>query len=74
MFETDVAGRLGACVEETRTFHTYTEKFPDLIKVACQQLSEGYVATPARDDSGKAVPSVQDAIVRFSTDSTATKR
>lgn len=74
MFETDVIGRLGACVEETRTFHPYTKKFPELVKVACQQLSEGYVATPARDDSGKAVKSIQDAVVRFSTDSAATER
>jgi hypothetical protein len=38
---------------------------PELLGLACGQLLQGWKSVPARDDSGKPVPSVQNASVRF---------
>jgi TonB family protein len=39
---------------------------PELLRIGCDQLLKNYVAIPARDDAGKPVRSVQEAMVSFS--------
>jgi hypothetical protein len=39
---------------------------PALVAVACDQLMKSYKPVPAKNSAGQPVPSVQDAIVRFS--------
>lgn len=64
-FEVDEQGHLSACKSETlpRT----AEADPQLARLACDQLLKTYTAIPAKDEAGKTVPSVQDAIVAFMT-------
>jgi hypothetical protein len=40
---------------------------PELLRLACDQLLQGWNSVPAKDDGGKPVPSVQNASVRFHT-------
>jgi hypothetical protein len=39
--------------------------FPELVPMACQQIMTRLVLSPAVDDSGNPVRSVQSAFVRF---------
>jgi TonB family protein len=38
---------------------------PQLVAVACRQVTKSYVAAPPKDDTGKTVRSVQNVVVRF---------
>jgi hypothetical protein len=44
------------------------KNLPELVSVACSALMSNFIATPAKDEIGKAVPSVQTAYVQFRTD------
>ena len=65
MFEVDERGHLSACKAEAvpRTAPVDAQ----FIGLACDQMLKNYKPIPAKDESGKAVPSVQDAIVAFMT-------
>jgi len=38
---------------------------PELVRIGCDELLKSYVASPAKDEVGKPVPSLQDAVVVF---------
>jgi|1186.fasta_scaffold75665_2 TonB family protein len=65
VFEVDERGHPSACKAEDiqGKFHADAQ----LVGRACDQLLKDYTAIPARDEGGKVVPSVQDAIVQFRT-------
>jgi hypothetical protein len=65
MFSVDAVGQMSGCTAETRPLEPVDD--PALVPVACDALMKGYKAVPAKDASGRVVPSIQDAIVRFST-------
>ena len=44
-----------------------------LVAVACDQLMASYKPIPAKDSTGNPIPSIQDAIVRFSLASQAAR-
>lgn len=66
MFAVDETGSKSSCMAEPSPAFEKTSNNPALVSVACEQVMNGYNATPAKDGSGKAVASVQDALVRFS--------
>jgi hypothetical protein len=68
MFAVDEAGRSSSCAVEEPRPPVHRKLTNELIQVACGQLLKNYVAIPATDIAGKAVRSVQDATVRFSTE------
>ena len=63
----DENGRVVGCRERpplSREVHA--RRFPELVDIACEQLSRQFTAVPAKDSSGKQVQSVQSATVVFS--------
>jgi hypothetical protein len=66
MFAVDERGHPSSCVQEGPPAPSFPALPPGLVKIACAELIENYVAIPARDASGRAVASVQDARVNFS--------
>jgi hypothetical protein len=70
MFAVDPDGRMHGCTAEPGE---HVSNHPDLVPVACDQLTQIYKPVPATDASGKAVPSVQNATVRFSVQSHASR-
>jgi hypothetical protein len=62
----DESGRIVGC-SEAPPFSKHERSFPELVPIACQQLTDKYSPIPAKDASGKPVRSVQDAMVDFST-------
>jgi TonB family protein len=73
MFAVDGQGRMTSCVSEPTQPFEQVENNPALVTVACDQLMKSYKPVPAKDSAGNAVPSVQDAIVRFSIQSQAAR-
>lgn len=65
MFAVDASGQMGPCVAEPTKTYEKAENNPELVSIACQQLEEAYRPVPAKDRSGSAVPSIQDATVKF---------
>jgi TonB family protein len=68
MFAVDQAGHPSACAEEEPRRPSMQKLPAVLVNIACDQLLKSYVAIPARDITGRPVPSVQNATVEFSTD------
>jgi TonB family protein len=66
MFKVDAEGRISSCAAEQFETLDRIKANPDLTSTACQQIVEKYQPIPAKDTTGKAVSSVQDATVRFS--------
>jgi TonB family protein len=67
MFAVDQSGNIGSClVEPTKSFE-HVDNNPALVPIACDQLAKFYKPVPAKDAGGNAIPSVQDALVRFTT-------
>jgi hypothetical protein len=67
----DEHGRVVACDQKPRTAADHTKVFPELVSVACQQMTSRFIALPAKDASGQPVRSVQSATVLFGTASLA---
>ena len=64
----DESGRVVGCGERPKNPHDgHTKSFPELIPIACQRMIREFSAIPARDTLGKAVRSVQNASVDFTT-------
>jgi hypothetical protein len=62
----DENGRVVGCRERPAVSPNERAKhYPDLVEVACQQISSQFTAVPAKDRSGKPVRSVQSAYVTF---------
>jgi hypothetical protein len=68
MFAVDAKGALSSCSAEPGEALERAVNDPALVPVACQQIAETYAAVPATDATGRPTLSVQDALVRFSTD------
>jgi hypothetical protein len=64
----DANGKVASCAEGPRSKRERKKSFPQLVPLACHQM-RSYTAVPAKDASGKAVRSVQNAFVEFSTGS-----
>jgi hypothetical protein len=63
----DESGRVVGCSERPPVSpHDHAKRFPQLVLVACQQMTSGFTAVPAKDSAGKPVRSVQNAAVAFS--------
>lgn len=66
MIATDEAGRVVDCAAAPSIFRQQRKTFfPELVPVACEQVTRQFKANPARDTTGKAVRSVQTASVSF---------
>lgn len=66
MIAVDETGRLVSCGQALPTSsHFHAKVFPELVHIACQQLTAQFTAIPARDAKGKPVRSVQTATVTF---------
>lgn len=46
-----------------------SKQFPELVQIGCGRMKSTFIAAPARDSSGKAVRSIQNAFVTFETGS-----
>jgi hypothetical protein len=66
MFAVDQAGNKSSCVAEPGPSMQKINNDPVLVPIACEQVMSTYRATPAKDGLGNPVPSIQDALVRFS--------
>lgn len=65
MFAVDQAGTIGSCLAEPTKSFQHVDNVPALVPIACDQLAKSYKPVPAKDEGGNAIPSVQDALVRF---------
>ena len=63
----DESGRPVTCIDYPPE-KSDSKRFPELVPLACQQVMATLKLTPAVDDSGKAVRSVQSVSVHFMTD------
>jgi len=67
----DARGTIERCAADQRddllstTVKGHVSLDPELVVAACQQITATFKAFPLTDDSGKAVRSVQNALVRF---------
>jgi len=61
----DESGRVLACNESRIVDSRHQKSFPELAKIACQQMLSQYKAIPAKEASGKPVRSLQNAVVSF---------
>jgi len=68
MFGVDANGQMSSCDAEPAPSFEMAQNSPTLVPVACEQLMQGIKMLPVKDPTGKPVPSVQDAIVRFVVD------
>jgi TonB family protein len=73
MFAVDPHGRMTSCKSEPTVSFEQVANDPALVAVACDQLMKSYKPVPAKNSAGQPVPSVQDAIVRFSVQSQASR-
>ena len=62
----DENGRVVDCKEWAAAAGSRAKHFPELVGIACQQISSQFTAVPPKDKSGKQVRSVQSASVLFS--------
>ena len=65
MFEVDANGRASSCTAEPAPSLDPISNDPALVPTACEQLMASYKPIAAKDSAGAAIPSVQDALVRF---------
>ena len=65
-FAVDTAANKSSCVMDVAVDPEQVENHPALVPIACEQIMAKYQATPATDGTGKAVLSVQSALVQFS--------
>ena len=70
MFAVDPEGRVQGCTAEPGE---HVSNNPELVPVACDEIAKIYKPVPARDASGEPVASVQNATVRFSVQSQASR-
>ena len=64
-FTVDASGQKSSCTADGSAGLERVNNHPDLVAVACNQIMEGYRATPAAV-AGQPIASVQNALVRFS--------
>lgn len=64
MFAVDTSGRPSSCASEPPSLPALTNN-PELVPLACEELMRTYTAVPAKDETGRLVPSVQNALVKF---------
>jgi hypothetical protein len=68
MLAVDESGRVVSCGQWLPAWkHAHPKVYPELLQIACQQMTSQYTAVPPKDVSGKPVRSVQSASVVFST-------
>jgi hypothetical protein len=67
MFAVDAAGQLSSCTAEPGLSLEHANNVPALVSIACEQLVATFKPAPPRDAQGTPVASVQDAVIRFST-------
>lgn len=67
MVAVDENGQVLSCDAAPRDKRDRSKTFPELVPVACREMVRQFRATPARDESGKPVRSVQTATSSFST-------
>ncbi len=65
MFAVDTFGKVSSCVASPTLFPGGPPNSLTLVQLACDQLLRTYTPKPARNATGNAVPSVQDARVSF---------
>lgn len=68
MFASAASGELSSCTALPPAIPSHQNN-PTLVPAACEELIKTYTALPARDGTGSAVPSVQNAVVKFIKDS-----
>jgi hypothetical protein len=66
MFAVDPTGNMSSCTAESGDNFVHAENDPALVPIACDQVLKSYKPIPVKNSAGAAVPSVQDALVRFS--------
>lgn len=64
MFAVDASGNTSGCSAQPPVFR-HEKNNPELVPIACRELLKTYRATPARDDAGNVVQSVQTGTVKF---------
>ena len=69
--EADEKGRLLTCAEAPPLDQDFDRRFPEFLKIACQQVTSQLTVRPPVDASGKAVRSVQTVSVHFKVDPSA---
>lgn len=67
-FSVDRNGRTGDCISEAPNESETPANPPSLVPLACEAVIHRYVPTVAKDQSGKPVRSVQNAVVRIRAD------
>jgi hypothetical protein len=65
MFAVDQSGDIGSCLAEPTKSFEHVDNNPALVPIACDRIAKSYKPVPAKDEAGNAIPSVQDALVRF---------
>jgi TonB family protein len=73
MFAVGQQGRMTSCASEPTQPFEQIANDAALVAVACDQLMASYKPIPAKDSTGNPIPSIQDAIVRFSLASQAAR-
>jgi hypothetical protein len=66
-FAANATGHVTSCGLYRRTGTSSSKAEAALAPIACQELMKRYTATPAKNDGGNAVPSIQTGYVRVST-------
>jgi hypothetical protein len=64
MFAVDPSGAKNSCAADGSS-HEEAQNHPALIRIACDQIMQGFRANPAKDSTGKQLMSVQNALVEF---------
>jgi TonB family protein len=65
MFAVDQSGNMGSCLAEPTKSFEHVDNVPALVPIACDRIAKSYKPIPAKDAGGNAIPSIQDALVRF---------
>jgi len=66
MLAVDASGRIVQCEQwMPASTHTHPKAYPELLPIACQQMTSQFTALPAKDRTGAPVRSVQTATVVF---------
>ena len=66
-FAVDPNGKMSSCTAEIGDNFVRAENDPSLVPVACDQVLKNYRPIPLKNSAGTPIASVQDALVRFST-------
>jgi TonB family protein len=65
IFAVDEIGQISGCSDEPPSSQGMKPNNPTLVPIACDQLIKNFRATPAIDDNGRPVQSIQNASVAF---------